>query len=156
MGGNDIISDFIFCKGKLYALKKDWSLAVMDPRFLIAFTNVRMEKYLFHPTVTVTVKSYFLVESCGEILMVTISFWRRDMARIHVFRADMIEMKWVKVKNLGDRTRTWRNSSLPEFLQQTLVREDDLSQFQRCLSPLPVAENIGAETFVSVSPEEEE
>ncbi|XXG61556.1 hypothetical protein AAC387_Pa05g0138 [Persea americana] len=39
--------------------------------------------------------------------MVTISSWSRDMSsdlRVHVFRADMIEKKWVKVENLGNRT----------------------------------------------------
>ncbi|KAJ8638924.1 hypothetical protein MRB53_015618 [Persea americana] len=101
--GSGVISNFIFCKGKLYALKKDWSLAVIYPRSPIIVTSVRMEKYLFPPPV----KSHFLVESCGEILMVTTSFWSIDMAsdmRVHVSRADMIKMEWVKVENLGNRT----------------------------------------------------
>lgn len=103
----DLVTNFVFYKGKLYALKKDWSLAVIDPCFRISVTNVRMKKHLFPPAVLMMVKWHFLVESCIELLMVTISFWSRDMVRdlrVHVFRADMIKKKWVKVENLGNRT----------------------------------------------------
>lgn len=51
-------------------------------------------------------QSYFMVESCGEILLVRLMWERcycRKLLRSYVFGADLAGMKWVKVENLGDQ-----------------------------------------------------
>ncbi|KAJ8647147.1 hypothetical protein MRB53_000170 [Persea americana] len=90
----------VFSQGKLYALNEDGGFSVVDSLFPHDFTILKMkledtiDSYWYHKAV--------MLESCGEILLVLRvgGYWKRNVA---VFRANLTELEWVNVENLGDR-----------------------------------------------------
>ncbi|KAJ8650829.1 hypothetical protein MRB53_003852 [Persea americana] len=108
----DAVSNTIFCGGNLYALKDDWTLAVINPLSPHNITNVKMRNPVYNRLASLRRDlkdcKYILVESCGEILLVIIhgeNCWFRSEGRLfrEVFRADLTQMQWVRVQNLDDR-----------------------------------------------------
>lgn len=108
----DAVSNTIFCGGKLYALKDDSTLAVIDSLSPHNITNVKMRNRVYNWMASLRrdVKDfkYILVESCGEILLVIIEgencwFLSKRILYFGVFRADLTQMQWVRVQNLEDR-----------------------------------------------------
>lgn len=109
----DVISNTIFCGGKLYTLKDDWNLVVVDPLFPHYYiTNVKMKNVIYPPQLIsfrrdLVDHACILVESCGDILLVMIK-WGNIFRCIYnlqcvIFRADLTRMEWVTVENLDDQ-----------------------------------------------------
>ncbi|XXG42951.1 hypothetical protein AAC387_Pa01g3100 [Persea americana] len=105
----NVVSNTIFCDGKLYALNDDWTLAIIDPLFPHNITNVRMEDLRHFPRIprlrvpNQPDHEYILVESSGEILIAKIIHHSLRNLTCEIFRADLPKMKWVRVEDLGDR-----------------------------------------------------
>ncbi|XXG42949.1 hypothetical protein AAC387_Pa01g3098 [Persea americana] len=108
-GQEDFVSNTIFCNGKLYALKDDWTLAIIDPLFPHDITNVNMENLRHFPrSPGLRVRDlqnheYILVESSGEILIAKIIRCGLRNLKCEIFRADLPKMEWARVENLVDR-----------------------------------------------------
>ncbi|RWR80374.1 putative F-box protein [Cinnamomum micranthum f. kanehirae] len=99
----DAVSNTIFCGGKLYALKDDSTLAVIDSLSPHNITNVKTRNRVYNWMASLRrdVKDfkYILVESCGEILLVIIHgencwFLSKRILFLGVFRADLTQMQW--------------------------------------------------------------
>ncbi|KAL4605654.1 hypothetical protein ACB092_09G046100 [Castanea dentata] len=73
----------------------------------IRFTKLGIEEY-HDQTPQDIISSYsYLIESCGEILLLEkmmFGIYRRNVFGFLVFRMDLFENKWVQVKNIGERT----------------------------------------------------
>lgn len=122
-----MVSNTIFFEGKLYTLSinkgkkrklhslsdvdwglqyEGWNLAVIDPLFPDDSATVKMKLKLRNNTQllpTLENHVFVLVESCGEILIVRMMGNGGCNLNCDVFRADLTEMEWMKVENLGDR-----------------------------------------------------
>ncbi|KAK4390492.1 hypothetical protein Sango_2112500 [Sesamum angolense] len=92
-------------QGKFYALSLQGTLAVIedtDSRFRI--TAIGGSRAV--PSKVSRQFREYLVESCGEILLVFL-ISRKSIDHVEdaeVFRLDIPKLSWVKVENLGDRT----------------------------------------------------
>lgn len=104
-----VVSNVVFCQGKLFALNKNGSLAIVDAIFPHDITTHNMR---LKPEDSPLQKQrrgrpwkpiYVMVESCGELLMVRVE--ERPFKRFccSVFRADLTNNEWMKLENLGDR-----------------------------------------------------
>ncbi|KAL0361003.1 UNVERIFIED_CONTAM: hypothetical protein Sradi_3784800 [Sesamum radiatum] len=98
-------SNAIGFQGKFYALSLQGTLAVIediDSRFRI--TAIGGSRAV--PSKLSRQFREYLVESCGEILLVFLISRKSidHVENVEVFRLDIPKLSWVKVENLGDRT----------------------------------------------------
>ncbi|XP_077225924.1 putative F-box protein At3g25750 [Tasmannia lanceolata] len=91
-------TDAIFCKGSLYAINTSWELRIcrLGP-------HPKSQKVL-PPMNCELNRLVHLVESCGELLMVSriLDFCVASTLKLQVFKLDLSVPHWVEVKNLGD------------------------------------------------------
>lgn len=104
--------DATFFGGKIYFIVNLGS--VIYPLFIaefvdseIRFTKLGIEEYHDQSPQDIISSGSYLIESCGEILLLRklmFGIYRRNVFGFLVFRMDFLENKWVQVKNIGERT----------------------------------------------------
>ncbi|KAJ8647143.1 hypothetical protein MRB53_000166 [Persea americana] len=98
------ISSFIFFQGKLYALNEHGGLSVVNTLFPHDSSILKMK--LENTDSALSVECHdgpVLLESWGEMLLVLRMRVSWNSSNVAVFRANLTELEWVNVKNLGDR-----------------------------------------------------
>lgn len=73
----------------------------------VRFTKLGIEEYHDQSPQDIINFRLYLIESCGEILLLQkmmFGIYRRNVLGFLVFRMDLLENKWVQVKNIGERT----------------------------------------------------
>ncbi|KAL0438974.1 UNVERIFIED_CONTAM: hypothetical protein Slati_2380400 [Sesamum latifolium] len=93
-------------QGKFYALSLQGSLAVIDEDIDSRFRITAIGGSRAVPSKVSRQFREYLVESCGEILLVFLISRKSidHVEDVEVFRLDIPKLSWVKVENLGDRT----------------------------------------------------
>ncbi|KAL5981879.1 hypothetical protein ACLOJK_015946 [Asimina triloba] len=97
---NLICFNVISCNGKLYGLNHRQALVAVD------FSHNPQESLIELDVSQLPHSQYYnsiLVESCQEVLLVTVIKHRNRDYSFRVYRVDMEAMAWVKVDNLGDQ-----------------------------------------------------
>ncbi|KAM0909909.1 hypothetical protein ACQ4PT_014503 [Festuca glaucescens] len=121
----DRFDDMVFFQGKLYAIARDGDLRLVnisedhstgDPQ-VSRFGQVIKGDSLYSAVLdncTMRCTNLYLVESCGALLMVRRTIWRRvpepgvnsetvaGWSKFEVFKADFDNSRWVNVMTVGD------------------------------------------------------
>ncbi|KAF9596102.1 hypothetical protein IFM89_007155 [Coptis chinensis] len=123
--GEDAFVDAVFCNGLFYFVSSENNIYTIDSEAMISpmkekdihggtRNNQLLRDCLRLHQVAMPVKPTracmrrYLVESCGEVLLVCRLFWRGDgkfltSRGFEVFKLDACQMIWVKMESLGDR-----------------------------------------------------
>ncbi|PIA43773.1 hypothetical protein AQUCO_01800078v1 [Aquilegia coerulea] len=120
--GLDAFDDAVFCNGCFYFVNYEYNIRIVDAQTMVSamkkdlhakrFTDLRLHFSFYQVAIPerpprCRLRRY-LVESCGEVLLVCRIFGHRDgkilnTRRFEVFKLDACKMVWVKLESLGDR-----------------------------------------------------
>ncbi|KAL6519871.1 hypothetical protein OROMI_032765 [Orobanche minor] len=94
---------FVNFKGKFYGLTcKDWNLLEsdfvdLDLQYELVISGESIEDVVFSGF------DVYLVESCEDLLLVSMATYGYEASDVRIFKADFSIGEWVKVETLGDR-----------------------------------------------------